>query len=73
VKLPANLLEQCLSKARLSDSRFSRQEDHLSLALARETPVLDQLRKFLLPSNQWRSGLGACGLESTNVRALAQN
>jgi hypothetical protein len=35
------LLEQRLSKARLSDSRFSRQEDHLSLALARETPVLD--------------------------------
>src|SRR5262245_26099323 len=73
MKLPANLFEQRLSKARLSDSGFSRQKDHLPVALACEPPVPDQERKFVLPSNQWRSSLGACSFESTNVCALTQN
>ena len=61
------------AQSRLSDSCFARQQDQLTLAVARGPPSTKQQRQLILPANHFCQIGVVCSIEAAFGRRLVQH
>ena len=71
--LRRNPARQGHAQSRLSNPCFARQQDHLTLAVARGSPSPKQQRQLILPANHFRQIGVVCSIEAAFGRRLAQH